>query len=127
MRPKSMATVVDVLPVLVPPVSSMPSATLVIAASVVSGAISEMEPTKVVFPTAKPPATMILTGSGALSSSGCESADAGASERLKAIEHPFEQFQVGTSIPRFVTGEEALFGHVADEHPGHTKGNAEMC
>ena len=44
MRPKSMATVVDVLPVLVPPVSSMPSATVVIAASVVSGAISEIEP-----------------------------------------------------------------------------------
>ena len=65
MRPKSIATVVDVLPVLVPPVSSIPSATLVMAASVVSGAISEIEPTNVVFPTAKPPATMILTGSGA--------------------------------------------------------------
>src|SRR3954469_4863823 len=105
MRPKSIATVVDVLPVFTPPVSSIPSATLVMAASVVRGAISEMDPTKVVFPTAKPPATMILTGRGALSSSGCESADAGASERLKAIEHPFEQFQVGTFIPRFVTGE----------------------
>ena len=99
MRPKSMATVVDVLPVLVPPVSSMPSATLVMAASVVSGAISEMEPTNVVFPTAKPPATMILTGRGTPSSSGSVSAEAGASERLKAIEHPFEQFQVGARSP----------------------------
>src|SRR6476469_7504743 len=126
MRPKSIATVVDVLPVLVPPVSSMPSATLVIAASVVSGAISEIDPTKVVFPTAKPPATMILTGRGAFSSSGCESADAGASERLKAIEHPFEQFQVGTFVSGLVTGEEPLFGHIADENPGHTEGNAEM-
>src|SRR4051794_7586593 len=129
MRPKSMATVVDVLPVLVPPVSSMPSAILVMAASVVSGAISEMEPTNVVLPTAKPPATMIFTGSGALSSEVSAEA-AGASERLKAIEHPFEQFQVGTfavlGVLRFVGLEEALLGHVADEHAGDTEGNAEM-
>ena len=44
------------------PVSSTPSLTLVIAASVVSGAISEIEPTKVVLPTPNPPATTILTG-----------------------------------------------------------------
>jgi len=45
--------VVDVLPVLVHRLVDS-FATLVMAASVVSGAISEMEPTKVVFPTAKP-------------------------------------------------------------------------
>src|SRR4051812_24200931 len=129
MRPKSMATVVDVLPVLVPPVSSMPSATLVIAASVVNGAISEIEPTKVVFPTANPPATMILTGSGALSSSGWESADAGASERLKAIEHPFEQFQIWTfaslGMLWLVALEKALFGHVTDEDPSDPEWDAQ--
>src|SRR3954469_17061931 len=130
MRPKSMATVVDVLPVLVPPVSSIPSATFVMAASVVNGAISEIEPTNVVFPTAKPPATMILTGRGALSSGGVWSADAGASERLKAIEHPFEQFEIrpfaSLGVLRFVTGEEALFGHVADEDPSDPEGDAQM-
>src|SRR3954451_25280195 len=131
MRPKSMATVVDVLPVLVPPVSSIPSATFVMAASVVNGAISEIEPTNVVLPTANPPATMILTGSGALSSGGVWSADAGASERLKAIEHPFEQFQIrpfaGLGVLRFVTGEKALFGHIAYEDPGHAERDAQVC
>src|SRR4051794_37446073 len=131
MRPKSMATVVDVLPVLVPPVSSIPSATLVMAASVVRGAISEMEPTNVVFPTANPPATMILTGRGTPSSSGSFSAEAGASERLKAIEHPFEQFQVGAlfarlGVLRLVAGQQALFGHVAHEHPGDPERHMEV-
>src|SRR5690606_20879521 len=92
MRPKSIATVVDVLPVAFDR-SSIPSLCEVIAASVVSGEISEIEPTKVVFPTPKPPATTILTGIGA-------SADvvgwAGASECLKAIEHPFQESEVGT-------------------------------
>jgi hypothetical protein len=37
---------------------------VVISASVVSGAISEIALTVVVFPTPKPPATMILTGRG---------------------------------------------------------------
>ncbi|GIJ07464.1 hypothetical protein Van01_06780 [Micromonospora andamanensis] len=37
---------------------------VVISASVVSGAISEIEPTVVVLPTPKPPATRIFTGIG---------------------------------------------------------------
>ncbi|GIJ21750.1 hypothetical protein Vlu01_23740 [Micromonospora lutea] len=37
---------------------------MVISASVVSGAISEIEPTVVVLPTPKPPATRIFTGIG---------------------------------------------------------------
>src|SRR4051794_21657995 len=128
MRPKSIATVVDVLPVLVPPVSSIPSATLVIAASVVSGAISEMEPTKVVFPTANPPATMILTGSGA----GAVGAVASAvvSEGLEAIEDPFEQLAVRTVAgPGGVWGgggEQTLLDHVAHEDADHTEGQVEV-
>ncbi len=39
----------------------MPSEAAVITASVVSGAISETAPTKVVLPTPKPPATTIFT------------------------------------------------------------------
>ena len=52
---------VDVLVGDAEPASSTPSLTRVIAASVVSGVISEIEPTNVVFPTANPPAMMILT------------------------------------------------------------------
>src|SRR5688572_19866284 len=117
MRPKSMATVVDVLPVLVPPVSSIPSATLVMAASVVSGAISEMEPTNVVFPTANPPATMILTGSGAAAVGAAAAAE--VSEGLEAIEDPFEQLAVravaGPGVVRCGRGEQPFLDHVADE------------
>lgn len=40
--------------------SSTPTLASVITASVVSGMISETEPTKVVLPTPKPPATTIL-------------------------------------------------------------------
>ena len=65
MRPKSIATVVMVF-VATFAVSSTPRLSVVIAASVVSGAISEIDPTKVVLPTPKPPATTILTGTGPL-------------------------------------------------------------
>src|SRR5262245_44852351 len=60
MRPKSMATVVVVLPWMWR-VSSVPIDALVIAASVRRGSISEMAPTKVVLPTPKPPAMTNLT------------------------------------------------------------------
>lgn len=63
MHPKSMATVVVVLRG-VWERSSTPAATSVIAASVVSGSISEIEPTAVVLPTPNPPAITIFTGSG---------------------------------------------------------------
>src|ERR1700733_5124842 len=62
--PKSIAMVVVVFRVAWPG-SSMPTDAEVISASVVSGEISEMAPTVVVLPTPKPPATMILTGTGA--------------------------------------------------------------
>src|SRR5918995_5022624 len=60
MRPKSMATVVVVLPWMWRR-SSIPLDALVIAASVRSGSISEIAPTKVVLPTPKPPAMTNLT------------------------------------------------------------------
>jgi hypothetical protein len=62
-QPKSIAIVVVVL-VDAGPGSSTPTDSMVISASVVSGEISEMAPTVVVLPTPKPPATMILTGTG---------------------------------------------------------------
>jgi hypothetical protein len=58
MRPKSIATVVVVLPG--GAFSSTPSLADVMMASVVNGVISETEPTSVVFPTPKPPAITIF-------------------------------------------------------------------
>src|SRR3954471_2534951 len=62
-QPKSIAMVVVVL-VEAGPGSSTPTDSMVISASVVSGEISDIAPTVVVFPTPNPPATMIFTGTG---------------------------------------------------------------
>ena len=80
--------------------SSTPSLTLVIAASVVSGSISEIEPTKVVLPTAKPPATTILTGSGA----GRRTSTGRTSEGLETIEHPFQEPEAGAVAGQLANG-----------------------
>src|SRR5438552_1120559 len=72
MQPKSMATVVVVLPGR-PSRLSMPAATEVISASVVRGLISEMLATVVVLPTPNPPAITILTGSGGRRVGRCSS------------------------------------------------------
>jgi hypothetical protein len=58
--PKSMATVVVVFSGTLDRSSTSPLAA-VITASVVSGVISETDPTKVVLPTPKPPAITIFT------------------------------------------------------------------
>src|SRR5690606_27619299 len=62
-RPKSIATVVVVFAPTFDR-SSRPSLAVVIAASVDNGGISDNVPTNVVFPTPKPPATMILADRG---------------------------------------------------------------
>src|SRR4051812_11476897 len=133
MRPKSMATVVDVLDAPARPMSSMPSEARVITASVVSGSISEIEPTNVVLPTAKPPATTILTGigtfaCGALAAAGCGNAGSGGrSEGLESIEHPFEQLDVGLFGVRAAAAlEEAGGDQVAHQHPGRTDDDVEV-
>ncbi len=82
-----MATVVDFLEV-ASPMSSMPSLTLVIAASVVRGSMSEIDSTKVLLPTAKPPATTIFTGIGFAPLIGV------SSQGLESVEHSLEQTQV---------------------------------
>src|SRR5690606_8692251 len=125
MRPKSMATVVLVLvDTLV--VSSTPSLTAVRAASVVSGSISEIDPTKVVLPTAKPPATTILTGSGAGPAVPVSVAD--RSEGLETIEHPFQEAEAGTAVGGVVPVEveQSLVAQVAREHAGHPEGDLEV-
>src|SRR6478609_6998176 len=124
MRPKSMATVVVVL-VDTLDVSSTPSLTLVRAASVVRGSISEMEPMKVVFPTAKPPATTIFTGMGPLPPVSVSSVTT-MSEGLEAIEDPFEESEIGAAggRPR-VQGDEPLVDQVAEDDTGDAQGQAE--
>src|SRR5690348_2698644 len=62
-QPKSIATVVAVFEPY-GSAGSTPTAAIVMSASVVSGAISEIAPTVVVLPTPKPPATTIFTGTG---------------------------------------------------------------
>jgi hypothetical protein len=56
----------------------------VITASVVSGVISDTDPTKVVFPTPNPPATTIFTDVMAASAATPET----ALELAKSTEHP---------------------------------------
>ena len=63
MRPKSIATVVVVLPS-TPDRSSMPTPGSVSTSSVRSGRVSLTAPTMVVLPTPKPPATRILIAVG---------------------------------------------------------------
>src|SRR6266581_9771228 len=92
-RPKSIATVVVVLSGTWDR-SSTPALAAVITASVVSGVISETDPTKVVLPTPKPPATTILTEviavSPVLSRAGLELA--------KSTEYPFKQVHIWATL-----------------------------
>src|SRR5687768_11904138 len=121
-----MATVVEVL-LAAPPTSSTPRLTLVMAASVVSGSISEMDPTSVVLPTANPPATTILTGRGTAVVGAV--GEAVASECLKAIEHPFEKLDVRSVVRvrlRAVGVEQAFGSHVAHEHADDAERHPEV-
>src|SRR5690348_14000646 len=123
-RPKSMATVVVVLPA-VWVRSSMPAEALVITASVRSGLISETAPTRVVLPTPKPPATTIFAEVVARCGAGGAGAKGAAGLELpKSTEHPFEQCDVRRSARfgggrRLVDGDQAGFGQVGYENAGH--------
>src|SRR5262245_13374326 len=108
-RPKSRATVVVVLSARRVR-SSTPTDRPVIAASVVSGVISETAPTNVVFPTPNPPATTTLTGIGGRASTGPES-----------TEEPLEDGAVGALGARQVDGEGAHRREVRHEHAGDTE------
>src|SRR5437588_9868755 len=91
MRPKSSATVVVVLRS-TPVRSSTPVPSSVSTSSVRSGTISLTEPTRVVLPTPKPPATSTLT---ATASSTGPAGRARSSELPNAIEHLLHQGEVG--------------------------------
>src|SRR5215467_3493911 len=114
-RPKSIATVVVVLSG-VWDRSSRPSLAVVMTASVVSGVISETDPTNVVLPTPKPPATTILTDVIAASAVCAEP----ALELPKSTEHPFEQVNVRSTlcVVDLVYPDESFHCHVRDQHSG---------
>src|SRR2546421_1658236 len=113
MQPKSSATVVDVLAG-TSPVRSIWAATEVIAASVVSGRISEIDDTVVVLPTPKPPAMTIFTGTG-----GRRRPGNGSDDGFKSTDDPLDQVPVVRREAGALDDDVPLRGEVGDEHPGH--------
>src|SRR5262245_43724315 len=113
-----MATVVVVLPGTCR-VSSTPTPAEVMIASVVSGVISETEPTSVVLPTPKPPAMTIFAD--VTRPDGMRA----MSEPPKSTQHPFQQFRTDRVIAvaierrRLVNRHEPVGRHVGDDHSGH--------
>src|SRR3982751_6502774 len=116
MQPKSSATVVDVLAG-TSPVRSIWAATEVIAASVVSGRISEIEDTAVVLPTPKPPAMTIFTGTGGPRAPGC-ARGCGSADGFKSTDHPLDQVAVVRREARPHHHDVPVRGEVGDEYPG---------
>src|ERR1700743_3439592 len=93
----------------------------VTTASVVSGVISDTEPTKVVLPTPKPPATTIFTEVIAdASPPPCGRATLDLTESTK---HPFEQVKVGSAfgVVTLVNADQAVGAHVRDQNPRHAE------
>src|SRR3954471_12293843 len=86
-RPKSMATVVVVLPGTCR-LSSTPTLADAMMASVVRGVVSDREPTSVVLPTPKPPAMTIFADVTRPALGRCE-----LSEPAKSTQHPLQQFR----------------------------------
>src|SRR5918992_3522319 len=101
MQPKSSATVVVVFPGTCP-VRSISAATDVIAASVVSGRISDIAPTVVVLPTPNPPAMTIFTGVGGRRVPAPTSRDG-----FEATNNPFDQVDV-VGLLRAGTGDDEI-------------------
>src|SRR5512132_1268297 len=99
-------------------VSSIPRLAVVMAASVVSGAISETAPTRVVLPTPKPPAMTILTGVGR-----CWGDGPARSELVESIEHPLEKRKVRAAADAGgpMQDDEPFGGHVPDQDAGDTQ------
>jgi hypothetical protein len=88
----------------------------VMTASVVSGVISETEPTNVVLPTPNPPATTILTEVMVWPASAAGRATLDLTESTK---HPFEQMEVRTAL-RVITlmnADQTVRTHIRDEDP----------
>src|SRR3954470_13719440 len=125
-RPKSIATVVVVLPGTCR-LSSTPTPAEVMIASVVSGVISETDPTSVVLPTPKPPAMTIFADVTRPAAGRCD-----MSEPAKSTQHPFQQFRahrIGLVFQRggLVNRDQTIGGHVGDDHSSHTERQLHAC
>src|SRR5487761_323218 len=118
-RPKSIATVVVFLSGTCDRSSTSVLAT-VMTASVVSGVISETEPTNVVLPTPNPPATTIFTDVMACDASAAGRATLDLTESTK---HPFEQIEVRTALRviALVNADKSVRAHVGDEDSCHAQ------
>src|SRR5579875_2488762 len=92
-------------------------------ASVVSGVISDTDPTKVVLPTPKPPATTIFTDAMA----AAVASPPAALELAKSTEHPFEQVEVRASmrVVGLVDPDQSFHRHVRDQYAGHAQRHPE--
>src|SRR4051812_1067286 len=112
-----MATVVENL-FGVAAISSTPTLALVISASVRSGAISDMAPTNVVFPTPNPPATTIFAEVIRLRRPRLLLCTA-------ATEHPLDEFSplvgVGVVVERGGHGHQVRAEQVGHEHLDHAE------
>src|SRR5690606_33168837 len=106
-----------------PPVwvrSSTPAETDVMAASVRSGSISEIDPTKVVLPTPKPPATTNFTGMirppARCWVGACNvPPTSGRSDGAHAIEHLREHVELDLDRVGVVDGEQVLGDQVTGD------------
>src|SRR5207248_931898 len=109
-------------------VSSTPSPAEVMMASVVSGVISETDPTSVVLPTPKPPAITIFAEVTRPECGRCA-----MSELAKSTQHPLQQFSTDRVVVvvvergRFVHRHETLGGHVGDQYPGDAERQLHPC
>src|SRR6201985_3706976 len=117
-RPKSIATVVVLLSGTCDRSSTSVLAT-VIMASVVSGVISETEPTKVVLPTPKPPATTILTEVMA-AGAPCGAPTLDLTESTK---HPFDQIEIRPALGILPPADanQPIGTHIRDKNPSHAQ------
>ena len=86
-------------------------------ASVVSGVISETDPTNVVLPTPNPPATTILTEVIAVS----DTSPGATLELAKSTENPFKQVEIRPPLRviDLVHPNEPFDRHIGDQDPGH--------
>src|SRR6266568_659329 len=101
----------------------------VMTASVVNGTISETDPTSVVLPTPKPPATTIFAEVVAFRPLG---AGCGAPRELeppKTTEHPFQEVHgrpTSDDHPTGVDDDQPHAGHVTDQYPNNTEWQPKM-
>src|SRR5262245_15670468 len=127
MRPKSIATVVPVLPATAPTLST-PRPSTVISASVRNGSISEIAPTNVVLPTAKPPATTIFIATGTERPRGIAPKPdcCRRSESADSIKQPLEQRDIVCRVLSTDIDGHRVRGHqVSYEHTRDTDGEQE--